>query len=294
MTASADFVVTSDCGETRLALKEARRAGKSIGCVPTMGALHEGHLSLIERARAETDFVVVSIFVNPSQFNDSADLAKYPRPIGDDLHACREAHADLVFLPEAEAMYPDGFGTWVTVEAASTILEGASRDNHFRGVATIVLKLLNIIQPETAYFGAKDYQQQTLIRQMVRDLNIPVTITVCPTVREDDGLAVSSRNVRLSRKQRKSALALNESLCLANEHLRGGESNLDRVQQVMLDHLNSREEVEPDYAVLADPDTLEILRTAQSSMVALVAANVGDVRLIDNRTIELESPTGHD
>lgn len=292
MTASADFVVTSDIGEARLALDTARRAGQSIGFVPTMGALHEGHLSLIERARAETDYVVVSIFVNPSQFNDPRDLEAYPRPVGQDLNACRDARVNLVFLPDAEALYPHGFDTWVTVEGLATILEGASREGHFRGVATIVLKLLNIIQPATAYFGAKDYQQQTLIRRMVRDLNVPVSIIVCPTVREDDGLALSSRNVRLTRKQRKDATALFECLCLAEELLRNGEDNPARVRQAMLDHLHSRDDVAPDYAVLADPDTLAELSAVQPQMLALVAARVGEVRLIDNRMIQLEERTG--
>jgi pantoate--beta-alanine ligase len=288
MTASAHFVVTSDIGEARLALDAARRAGQSIGFVPTMGALHEGHLSLIERARAETDYVVVSIFVNPSQFNDAQDLEAYPRPVGQDLTACRDARVNLVFLPDAGTLYPDGFNTWVTVEGLSTILEGAAREGHFRGVATIVLKLLNIIQPVTAYFGAKDYQQQVLIRQMVRDLDVPVSIAVCPTVRDDDGLALSSRNARLTRQQRRSATALCECLCLAEELIRSGEDNVVRVRQAMLDHLNSREDVEADYAVLADPDTLAELSAVQPHMLALVAARVGEVRLIDNRTIELE------
>lgn len=292
MTASAEFMVTSDVGEARAALDEARRAGRSIGLVPTMGALHEGHLSLIERARAETDCVVVSIFVNPTQFNDTADLDAYPRPVGSDVNACRNARANLVFLPDAEAMYPDGFNTWVTVEGLSSVLEGASRAGHFRGVATIVLKLLNMIRPDTAYFGAKDYQQQTLIRRMARDLNVPVSITVCPTVRDDDGLALSSRNARLTRKQRKSALALYESLCLAEEQVRNGQDRLERVRQSMLDHMKSRPDVEPDYAVLADPDSLDVLASPQPRMIALVAARVGDVRLIDNRMIDLESTAG--
>lgn len=288
MTATAEFVVTSDVGEARLALQAAREAGMCIGCVPTMGALHEGHLSLIERARAETDFVVVTIFVNPSQFNDPGDLAAYPRPMGDDLTACREVGVNLVLTPEVEALYPDGFKTWVTVEGFSTLLEGASRPGHFRGVATIVLKLLNIIQPQIAYFGAKDYQQQTLIRQMARDLDLPVTISICPTVREDDGLALSSRNALLTRKQRKSALALYESLCLAEEQIRSGADDLARVQRAMLEHMRSQPDVIPDYAVLADPDTLQTLRTPQPRMVALVAASIGSVRLIDNKMIEFD------
>ena len=250
--------------------------------MPTMGALHAGHLSLIETARNEADCVVVTIFVNPSQFGPEEDLGNYPRPIEDDLKSCRDADVDLVFLPQVETLYPDGYRTWVDVEGLSETLEGASRPTHFRGVATIVLKLLNIIGPDVAFFGAKDYQQQALLRRMVRDLNVPVQLVTCPTVREVDGLALSSRNAYLNSKERKSAVALYESLRLAEERLQAGETDLVGVAAAMDEHLRSHPCVEPDYAVVADADTLEVLSAPRERMVVLVAARVGATRLIDN------------
>jgi pantoate--beta-alanine ligase len=287
MTAPHGLLVTSDLGEVRRAVAAARSRGASIGCVPTMGALHAGHVSLLQRARTETGFVAATIFVNPAQFGPQEDLAKYPRPIEQDLKLCRDADVDLVFMPDAAAIYPEGFATWVEVTGLSDVLEGASRPGHFRGVSTVVLKLLNIVHPDGAYFGAKDYQQQTLIRRMVRDLDLPVEIVVCPTVRESDGLALSSRNMYLSRGERKSAIALYESLQLAERRLREGERDVVAVSQAMRDHLNSRSGVVADYAVIADPDTLELLAEPRPRMVALVAARVGTTRLIDNLIIEL-------
>ncbi len=287
MTAPHGLLVTSDLGEVRRAVAAARSRGSSVGCVPTMGALHAGHVSLLQQARTETGYVAATIFVNPAQFGPQEDLAKYPRPIEQDLKLCRDADVDLVFMPEASAIYPDGFATWVEVSGLSAVLEGASRPGHFRGVATVVLKLLNIVQPDRAYFGAKDYQQQTLIRRMVRDLNLPVEIVICPTIRESDGLALSSRNVYISKGERKSAIALYESLQLAARRLREGERDPAAVAQAMRDHLDSRPGVVTDYAVVADPDTLELLAEPQLRMVALVAARVGTTRLIDNLMIEL-------
>ena len=291
MTAPHGLLVTSDFGEVRRAVAAARSRGVSIGCVPTMGALHAGHVSLLQQARTETGYVATTIFVNPAQFGPQEDLARYPRPVELDLKLCRDADVDLVFMPDAAAIYPEGFATWVEVAGLSTVLEGASRPGHFRGVATVVLKLLNIVQPDRAYFGAKDYQQQTLIRRMARDLDLPVEIVVCPTVREPDGLALSSRNVYLSKGERKSALALNEGLQLAERRLRDGERDVAGVSQAMRDHLNSRPGVVADYTVIADPDTLEPLAKPQPRMVALVAAKVGATRLIDNLMIELDLPS---
>ncbi|MEZ6058452.1 MAG: pantoate--beta-alanine ligase [Planctomycetaceae bacterium] len=195
--------------ELREAIRVARRAGQSVGCVPTMGALHAGHRSLVAASAERCDFSVVTIFVNPTQFAPTEDLEKYPRTFDEDLQLCSATGADLVYAPEVASLYPPGYSTWVTVEGVSETLEGASRPTHFRGVTTIVMKLFNLVQPDVAFFGAKDYQQQTLIRRMVKDLDLPVEIVVCPTVREVDGLAMSSRNRYLTPDEHaRSALSL--------------------------------------------------------------------------------------
>lgn len=293
MSFPAGMLVTSDIGEVRRAVAAARKEGLRIGCVPTMGALHAGHTSLMQRARAESGFVAVTIFVNPAQFGPQEDLSRYPRPLEADLKACRDAGADLVFIPAAEAIYPEGFATFVTVEGLSTILEGASRPGHFRGVATVVLKMLNMVQPDTAFFGQKDYQQQALIRRMVRDVDLPVEIAVCPTIREADGLALSSRNTYLSRDERRSAPALFGSMRQAEERLRDGERDLSAICEAMRATMAAAAHVVPDYAVIADPDTLTALPEPQPQMVILVAARVGATRLIDNLTVDLAAGGGH-
>ena len=285
MNRAAEFTLTSDIPELRQAVATARLSGCTIGCVPTMGALHAGHVSLIEECRRRTDFVVVTIFVNPSQFAAHEDLSKYPRPLERDLNMCRDAGASLVFVPEVPALYPSGFQTWVTVEEVSKPLEGTFRATHFRGVTTIVLKLFNIVQPDVACFGAKDYQQQTVIRRMVQDLDLPVEVVVCPTVREPDGLALSSRNVYLNKKERTIALSLSQSLALAQERLDAGERDLASITTAMKAKLQAHPEIQIDYVVIADPDSLEQLTVSQPSMVALIAARVGTTRLIDNRVL---------
>jgi pantoate--beta-alanine ligase len=279
--------VTSDIGELRQAVRAARTSGKTIGCVPTMGALHAGHVSLFHVCRAHAGFTVATIFVNPTQFAPHEDFAKYPRPLERDLEAARQAGVDLVFTPEKDALYPEGYSTYVTVEGVSAPMEGAIRPTHFRGVATIVLKLFNLVQPDVAVFGAKDYQQQALIRRMVEDLDVPTEIVTAPTMREADGLAMSSRNVYLSPAQRKSAIALWESLNLAEDRLHAGEMSIASVTAAMLEHMRRAEGVVPDYAVIADPATLRELETPQPRMVALVAAKLGTTRLIDNKEIDL-------
>jgi len=273
--------------ELRPAIAAAKRDGRTVGVVPTMGALHGGHLSLIHAARGECGFVVVTIFVNPTQFGPNEDFREYPRRLETDLAACRDAGVDLVFHPDRAAMYPAGFSTKVVVDGLSDRLEGAFRPGHFDGVATVVLKLFQLTQPEIAYFGRKDYQQQLLIRRMCRDLNLPVEIRTCPTVREADGLAVSSRNEMLTLADRQSALALSRSLQLAQEQLRGGESDLGRVREAMRRRLEASPGVQVDYATIADPESLEELEQPQTHMIALVAARVGGVRLIDNVPIHL-------
>jgi pantoate--beta-alanine ligase len=278
--------ITGSIDDVRQAVRAARSAGRRIGCVPTMGALHAGHASLIEHAGRISDFVVVTIFVNPTQFGPGEDLRRYPRPLENDLAACRAAGVSLVFRPEPDEMYPHGFESAVEVTRLSQVLEGAARPDHFRGVATVVAKLLNIVQPDVACFGQKDYQQQTLIRRMVRDLNLPVEIVVCPTVRESDGLAMSSRNIYLTGPQRQAALSLHRCLRSAEQGIRGGEDDLTALASRMLAELASHPDVDPDYAVIADADTLETLARPRSRMIALVAARLGGTRLIDNLLIE--------
>lgn len=278
--------VSGEIAEIREQVADARRSGRKIGCVPTMGALHSGHLSLIEACRKRAEFVSVTIFVNPTQFGAGEDLDKYPRPLEADLAACRKAGVAAVFTPEITDLYPSGFDTWVEVGAMSRILEGACRPGHFRGVTTIVCKLLNIVQPDVAYFGAKDYQQQAIIRQMVRDLDIPTEVCIAPTVREADGLAMSSRNQYLSTSERKTALRLSEALELAEQQLHQRVA-LRQIEEAMRKHLESGEDVRVEYAVIRDPDSLQELEHPQRDVVALVAAFVGQTRLIDNRRITL-------
>lgn len=252
-----------------------------------MGALHAGHVSLIEAAQKECEFVAATIFVNPTQFAPTEDLAKYPRTLEADFAACRAAGTDLVFHPVVDSMYPEGFVTYVEVEKLSKVLEGEFRSTHFRGVTTIVLKLFNILAPDVAYFGRKDYQQQLIIRRMCRDLDVPIEIRTCDTVREPDGLALSSRNRYLSPEDRASAVALSQALRLAERQLQSGEKNVARVRDAMLAHLNSKPNVVVDYATIVNPETLEPLTAPIPEMVALVAARVGQTRLIDNLPIRI-------
>lgn len=280
------FIVCTSGTELRRVLGAARRDGRTIGCVPTMGALHAGHVSLFERARAAADIVVATIFVNPTQFGPQEDFSKYPRPIEADLEACRAAGVDLVFLPAAEELYPPGFSTWVTVERLSEGFEGDVRPTHFRGVATIVLKLLNIVQPDLAFFGQKDFQQQAILRQMVRDLNVPVEVVTCPTIREPDGLALSSRNVYLSPAERRAATVLSRGLQLAERQLRDGSPEINAVVEDVRSLLKSEPLVEPDYVAIVDPDTLAPLECPQPRMAVLVAARLGATRLIDNCVVD--------
>jgi pantoate--beta-alanine ligase len=257
-----------------------------VGLVPTMGALHDGHLSLIRRARAETGCVVVSIFVNPTQFGPHEDLSRYPRSFARDLDHCAHEGVDLVFAPDVQAIYPAGFTTFVTVEGLSDWLEGACRPGHFRGVATVVLKLFQLVAPDVAYFGQKDAQQARVIAQMVRDLNVPVELRVCPTVREADGLALSSRNVYLTAAERSRALSLSRSLFAARDAIQAGDRSPESVRQKMRALLESAA-VAVDYAELVDPATFEPVRQFDGPVLAVVAARVGTTRLIDNLPIEI-------
>ncbi len=254
----------------------------TVGLVPTMGYLHEGHLSLVRRAREECDRVVVSIFVNPTQFGPSEDLAKYPRDLERDLSLLEPLGTDLVWTPSAEIMYPKGYQTWVEVEAISRPLEGAMRPGHFRGVTTVVAKLFNAVQPHRAYFGQKDAQQAAVIRQMTRDLNFPIKIVICPTVREADGLAMSSRNVYLDPEQRKAATVLFRSLSAAKELYEAGERNAETLRGKMKEVLAGEPLAEMQYVSCADYDTLEELDEVKGKALLSMAVFVGKTRLIDN------------
>jgi pantoate--beta-alanine ligase len=256
-----------------------------IGLVPTMGALHEGHLSLVRRARADNDTVVVSIFVNPTQFGPSEDYARYPRDPDRDLALLRDLGTDVVFMPPVEEMYPEGFDTYVQVEKLSQVLEGASRPGHFRGVATVVTKLFNIVQPHRAYFGQKDAQQLAVIRRLTRDLDLPVEVVGLPTVREPDGLAMSSRNAYLSPEERKAAPVLYRSLEAAQELWRSGVRDVSLIRQRMNEVLAAEPLARVDYVSVADAETLEELETVDRPALVSLAVRIGGTRLIDNVTL---------
>ena len=257
----------------------------TVGLVPTMGYLHEGHLALIRRAREECDHVAVSIFINPTQFGPKEDLSRYPRDLERDMKLI-EPYTDLLWTPTAESMYPPGYQTWVQVDEMTLPLEGAMRPGHFKGVTTVVAKLFNAVQPHKAYFGQKDAQQAAVIRQMVRDLNFPIEIVVCPIVREPDGLAMSSRNVYLDPEQRKAATVLYRSLSQAKETYKNGERNSDQLRQVMKDVLATERLAQMQYVSCADYDTLEELEIVERKALLSMAVYFGKTRLIDNFVLE--------
>jgi len=268
--------------ELRDAVRAARSAGKRIGLVPTMGAFHDGHLALMRRAREATGFVVVSLFVNPTQFNDPADLARYPRDEARDAELAGSAGVDLLFAPTPEEVYPPGFATTVEVARLSAPLEGAMRGPaHFRGVATVVTKLLNMVQPDDAFFGQKDAQQALIILRLVRDLDIPVRIEVCPTVREADGLAMSSRNVRLDPASRRRAPAIARALHEVEARVAGGERDMRRAIHEA-GRILGEAGIDPEYFEAVSADTLDPVAHLDGRTLVAIAARVGDVRLIDN------------
>ena len=271
--------------ELRAELLEPRRAGRRIGLVPTMGAFHEGHLSLMRRARRDCDVVVVSLFVNPTQFNDARDLDAYPRDPDRDAQLATEIGVDHLFAPPVDQVYPPGFATTVSVAGLTETLEGVHRGRaHFDGVATIVTKLFNMVGPDVAYFGQKDAQQAVVIRRLVRDLDIPVAIEVCPTVRETDGLAMSSRNVHLSAADRARAAALHRALRAAQDAVSAGERDPGAARERALAEL-ARADIEPEYVELVSADTLAPLHRIAGDVLAVLAASVGGTRLIDNEPI---------
>jgi pantoate--beta-alanine ligase len=272
-----NIVVTLDeLRQRRSELKEP------VGIVPTMGYLHEGHLSMVRQAHQECASVVVTIFVNPTQFGLREDLSKYPRDLQRDLDLLRPAGADLVWTPTNEVMYPKGYQTWITVDDVTKPLEGAMRPGHFRGVTTVVAKIFNGVQPQKAYFGQKDAQQAVVIRRMAQDMNFPIEIVVCPTVRESDGLAMSSRNVYLSPGEREAAVVLSRSLFYARDAFKNGEREANVLRKVVLDTLASEPMVKVEYVSCAHPETLAELNGKVEQVLISLAVLIGKTRLIDN------------
>lgn len=267
-------------------VEEVRRARRELlddwGLVPTMGFLHAGHLSLVERARVENDSVAVSIFVNPTQFGPSEDLSSYPRDLERDLSLLHDAGADVVWTPSAEEVFPHGYQTFVEVESVTQRLEGAARPGHFRGVATVVAKLFNVFQPQRAYFGQKDAQQVAVIRRMARDLNFPLEVIVCPTMREPDGLAMSSRNSYLSAEERMVAPVLYRALSAARNAWESGERDGEQLRRMMSAVLAEEPLARPEYVSVADPGTFDELGKAEGEAVLSLAVRIGRARLIDN------------
>jgi pantoate--beta-alanine ligase len=271
--------------EMRSASRAARQAGRRLGLVPTMGALHEGHLSLVRAARSSADIVAASIFVNPTQFGPNEDLAKYPRSFERDRDLLQSEGVELLFAPSVEEMYPAGAVTWVTVEELSNKLDGRSRPGHFRGVTTVVSKLFHIVEPDVSFFGQKDAAQVAIIRRMVRDLNLPVHISVCPIVREPDGLAMSSRNAYLDPEQRKEALVLQRSLLVVQQLIEQGQRSASNVVVAGRQEFADKPSVRLDYFEIVNPDTLDPIQAIEDHALIAVAAYVGSTRLIDNLLI---------
>ena len=273
--------------QVRENVKKWRAQGLSIGLVPTMGYLHEGHKSLIERATKENDRVVVSVFVNPIQFGPKEDLASYPRDIERDCKICESAGASLVFNPEPSEMYFDDFCTYVDMTGLTEVLCGKSRPTHFRGVCTVVSKLFNIASPDRAYFGEKDAQQLAVIKRMVRDLNFDIEIDGCPIVREDDGLAKSSRNTYLSPEERKAALILSKSLKLGKAALQNGERNADKIRRIIRESIETEPLARIDYVEVSDSFTLKSQKEITGDVLVAIAVYIGKTRLIDNFTFQV-------
>jgi pantoate--beta-alanine ligase len=277
-----DIHIIAEPDEMQRFAEAARRAGKSVGVVPTMGALHEGHLSLIRRCRAENDLAIMTLFVNPIQFDRKEDLARYPRDRDRDRGLAAAAGADVIFAPTPEAMYPQGYATYVTVEGLTDRWEGTTRPGHFRGVATVCTKLFAACRPHRAYFGQKDYQQSLVIRRLVADLDLGLDIVVMPTVREPDGLALSSRNVLLGPDERRQALVLSQALFAAQASVAAGERDAQTLRHDIEARVRTAPVAVVEYVAVTDPDTLEPIACIAERAVALVAARFGPVRLIDN------------
>ena len=284
------MVVSGEVEAVRQAIAEARRQGQAVGLVPTMGALHEGHLSLVRAARQDCEVVAVTVFVNPTQFGPGEDYEAYPRPLEQDLEACRREGVDLVFAPGVETMYPFDSVTTVQVEQLTERLCGAQRPGHFAGVTTVVAKLFHILPANAAYFGEKDYQQLTVIRQMVRDLNMPIRIVGCPTIRAQDGLALSSRNAYLSAAQRRQARSLSRALFAARKRVADGERSVTALIGEMRASIESAGPCGIDYLEIVDPVTLEPVELITTGARACLAVRIGRCRLIDNLALDAPAP----
>ncbi len=280
--------IVTNIEELRSIVKWWRGEGHSVGLVPTMGYLHEGHKSLIVKAVSENDRVVVSDFVNPTQFGVNEDLSSYPRDLNRDAALCEEVGADVIFHPEPEEMYFPDNCTFVDMDRLTKGLCGKTRPTHFRGVCTVVSKLFNIVTPDRAYFGQKDAQQLAVIRRMVRDMNFGITIVGCPIVREEDGLAMSSRNTYLNPKERKAALILHESLTLGEELIRAGEKDAVKVKNAIVKHMKTEPLARIDYVEIVDGETLEPAETIEGPILAATAVYIGKTRLIDNFSYDPE------
>jgi pantoate--beta-alanine ligase len=283
-TATVPIVVRTG-EEIRKRVRDAQRSGQRVGVIPTMGALHRGHLSLVEAAREECDLVIATVFVNPTQFAPHEDFNRYPRDLDRDAALLGERQCDLVFAPSVDEMYPKGFETSVDVGSVADPLEGERRPTHFAGVATVVLKLLNLVPADFAYFGRKDYQQTLVVGQMIRDLNLPTQLRVCATIREPDGLAMSSRNAYLSPDERRRAVALSQSLALASQMVDMGERDVAILRAAMENVLSQAGGIDLDYISFVRSGTMDPVDSIASTTVVLIAARVGKTRLIDNREI---------
>ncbi|HEX4413894.1 MAG TPA: pantoate--beta-alanine ligase [Lacipirellulaceae bacterium] len=283
--ASGEPTLFRSGAEVRAAILIARQAGKSVGFVPTMGALHDGHISLLETARSECDLTVASIFVNPTQFSPQEDFRNYPRDLTKDIELLGRGGCDLVFAPNDIEMYGPGFSTFVDIGPIGQILEGEFRPTHFRGVATIVLKLFQLVPADRAYFGRKDYQQSIVVQQMVADLNLPITLRVCPTVREPDGLAMSSRNVYLSSDERRRAASLSKSLRLAEKLAKDGERDVATIRRLMQHEIDSAGGIKVQYIAFVADSALTPVARVDGPTTVVLAAIVGNTRLLDNMLI---------
>lgn len=279
--------ISGSISEVRQIVKEWRKEGLTVGLVPTMGYLHEGHKSLIDKAVKENDRVVVSVFVNPIQFGPTEDLASYPRDLERDAKLCEEAGANLIFHPEKEEMYFDDFSSFVEVQGVSKGLCGKSRPIHFRGVCTVVTKLFNIVKPDRAYFGQKDAQQLAVVKRMVRDLNMDIEIIGCPIIREEDGLAKSSRNTYLSPEERKAAVILSKSLKLGKEAIEAGERDCKKIIDIITNNINTEKLAKIDYVEVVDPLSIENIDKIENSALVAMAVYIGKTRLIDNFIYEV-------
>ena len=281
------MIIISSITELKAVIGSLKKEGKTIGLVPTMGYLHEGHISLIKTSRQDNDITVMSIFVNPAQFGPNEDFERYPRDIDGDSMKAEEAEVDILFIPSLKEMYPDNYSTYVEVFGITDKLCGKSRPGHFRGVCTVVLKLFNIVEPERAYFGQKDAQQAAVIKRMVKDINSIVQIVTCPIVRENDGLAMSSRNVYLSKEEREAALVLSKSLREAEVMAIKGEIKTERLLEYITNRISGEKLADIDYVEILDAQTLEFKEAVEGRMLFAVAARFGKTRLIDNIIVEV-------